>query len=334
MLSLIQAYRGFAAVLVVLYHAGTLASAKFGASPGLEIFNFGWSGVQFFFVLSGFIIYHVHERDIGQPSMLPDYARKRVIRIYPAYIIVTLLLAPVWLFVPSLGEPYHKDLGALVLSLLLVPQPHSPHLAVAWTLVHEVMFYALFATAICSRKLGLMVMGSWFTAVAVANLFFTPLTFPATYVLSANNLLFCLGMLAAAWKRDFGWPLFIAGNALFLLTGLLAGRQHDVVSYILLFGLASFAIVKCARRLDAHFRHPVLGLLGDASYSIYLVHYPTLSATVMVLRAAGVESGLVAYVLSVPVGIAAGIVFHKVIEAPVLNYLRTRRPRITSASIS
>jgi peptidoglycan/LPS O-acetylase OafA/YrhL len=334
MLSLIQGYRGFAAVLVVLYHASGMVLATFGEVPLLEAFGFGWSGVQFFFVLSGFIIYHVHERDLGRPAFVVDYARKRLLRVYPAYIVVTLALAPLWLFVPSFGEPYHKDVSALVLSLLLIPQPHLPHLGVAWTLIHEVMFYALFATAIFNRKLGLAVLVSWFTAVAIANLAFTPLEFPATYFLSANNLLFCFGMLAAAWKRDFGWPLFVAGNVLFLLTGALAGHQHQSVPLILSFGLASFMIIKCARRLDAHFRNGIVRLLGDASYSIYLVHFPVISAVTMVMRALGMQSGYGAFAVCVACGIGGGVVFHRMIEAPLLNYLRSSRGRVRSPSMT
>jgi peptidoglycan/LPS O-acetylase OafA/YrhL len=320
MLALVQGYRGLAACLVVLYHAAGAAQGYFGDSAPLHAFGFGWAGVQFFFVLSGFIILHIHRDDVGTPSRVVPYLKKRAIRIYPPYVLLTLLLAPAWLLVPSFGEPYHKDVWALALSILLVPQPHYPHLGVAWTLIHEVMFYFVFAVLILHRRMGLAALGIWFAAVIVANVFFTPLGFPATYMLSVNNLLFGFGMLVAMCKRDFGWPLFIAANAGFLIVGAFADGHSNAL--ILAFGAFSAAILLCARRLDSHFSVRPWQALGDASYSIYLIHYPVISVVCKVLNSAGVRGTLAAFAIGVTAALIAGFAFHRFVEVPLLNYFR------------
>ena len=315
MLRLVQGYRGVAACAVVLFHSALVAQHYFGDCPPLHVFDSGWAGVQFFFVLSGFIILHVHGKDIGIHSRVLPYLKKRALRIYPPYILITLALAPVWFIWPT--EPYHRSMGSFVASLLLVPQPHYPHLDVAWTLIHEVMFYLAFAVLIIHRRAGLFVLGAWFAAVIAANLFLPALSFPATYALSVNNLLFGLGMLAAACRRNFGWPLFIAANAGFVASILWV---HEPAVLIICLGLCSAGVILCAQKLDEYFAR--WQVLGDASYSIYLTHYPVISLVCKLLKATGAQPVLTAFVLGTVASIAAGIAFHRRVEKPLLRYLQ------------
>ena len=81
MLRSLQACRAVAALLVVLFHAsvGIFNLPKyFGCKPFGPVFDFGFVGVDFFFVLSGFIMVYVHAADFGQPRALGAYFWKRV----------------------------------------------------------------------------------------------------------------------------------------------------------------------------------------------------------------------------------------------------------------
>jgi len=330
-LALLQAYRGLAALLVVIYHAEGAANAYFDSRSAW--FHFGAAGVQFFFVLSGYIIYHIHRHDIGT-GKVTQYARKRVVRIYPVYIFVTLLLAPFWLWVPSLGEPYNKDVGALLLSLALIPQNHLPHLGVAWTLIHEMLFYIVFGVAIFNRKLGSSLIAAWFIAVAVANIFGHPVG-RASYFLSLNNLLFGLGMLAAWLPERRGLAtavaLFVIGNLGFLAAGLWTNLGAEPP--LLAFGLASFLIVMQAKPLNFLFRERrFLLFLGDASYSIYLIHYPVIAVACKILQAIGFSYG--AMPLLAALGTLGGIALHVSIERPLLRFFGRRRPPASEAPAS
>jgi len=55
--------------------------------------NMGYSGVEIFFVLSGFIMYYVHRKDIGKKGVVFDYIWKRITRIFPLFWIVILAIA-------------------------------------------------------------------------------------------------------------------------------------------------------------------------------------------------------------------------------------------------
>ena len=120
----LQAGRAIAAMLVVLFHLGGAIAAQkyFGISAFSVPFSFGASGVEFFFVLSGFIIFAAHRNDIFQPRKLAGYLKKRAVRIYPTYWIVFLLVYFLALASPGLRDTVPHDLSVLVKSLLLIPQ--------------------------------------------------------------------------------------------------------------------------------------------------------------------------------------------------------------------
>lgn len=350
-LHVLQVYRGLAAVLVVLHHARGIVPAYFGGgeNPLLAFFAFGKAGVQFFFVLSGFIIYYIHRVDIGSPSRLLPYITKRVIRIYPVYVFVTLLFVPFWMFVPQFGEPYHKDVSALILSLLLFPQGHLPHLGVAWTLVHEMIFYVIFSGLILNRVLGTAGLVAWIAAIALANsVLGAQLPFQLAYFLSINNLLFGLGIVAA-WLAPnpregskSGVVVFVLGNIGFLAIGLLADSipqptPTEQCALILGFGIAALLIVLQAKntildRMAA--RRPVMRLLGDASYSIYLIHYPLLSVCCKALKHVGAHwPSSLSFLLISLLAVLCGMGLHICIEKPILKLLRKRLlPRVASTS--
>jgi len=104
----VEAGRGFAAVLVVLFHVTKyyFATPKYWAGSALNgLFLFGHAGVEFFFVLSGFIMVWVHRQDVGKPSRVGAFAWKRFQRIYPFFWLILAVTVLVAWRAPSLGQP-------------------------------------------------------------------------------------------------------------------------------------------------------------------------------------------------------------------------------------
>jgi len=341
----LQLGRAIAAVLVVLHHNGGGIFALehyWGHDPLRGFFEFGSAGVEFFFVLSGFIIFHVHWRDLGQPARFLAYARKRFLRIYPIYWLVLIPLALVYLRNPAAGPDHALDPALLYSSFLLVHFNYDyafSILPVAWTLYHEILFYAVFSALIFNRRLGLALLAAWLAGSlvmidpTVVPHFDQVLLWMALYYFAPLHLLFAMGM-AVCWLIHRGrvpapWLCTIGGSLLFLAAGL----EYDYLRLLmpnvrtLLYGLGSALALAGAVELERQGRVAVprfAQLAGDASYSIYLVHLPALSALAKLLSRPGIREHLplaVAYALLPALAVGAGILLHLWVEKPLLARL-------------
>lgn len=324
-LSSLQAGRGIAAVLVVLFHATVIfAAPKYWNTVILgDAFMFGFAGVEFFFVLSGFIMMHVHRQDIGRSERLRAYFEKRAARIYPIYWIVSLAVL-------AMAVTVNPVRWSDVFNTPLLIGPNSVALlGVAWTLFHEVLFYLLFAGLILHGRVGWSVLAIWFV---LSSLWFGR-TAPH-YALSSINLLFGFGIAAALllWRTPIPRVVLCLGASAFIALGVETVRL-DVLSDStreLAFGLAAALAIAGAVKaeLSGSIRVPDwLSRLGDSSYALYLIHYPLLSIIAKVWMATPLRwiPAAVAFPIVVLLCVGAGYLLHIAIEKPLLQRLR-RRP--------
>jgi exopolysaccharide production protein ExoZ len=341
-LEIIQACRGIAALLVVLFHVTEFSQQKLNQEFALGLFAFGGAGVDFFFVLSGFIIFLAHRTDIGQKQKLKAFIVKRAIRVYPLYWIVTLVLLPIYFLIPSFGKGYERDLGVIVKSLLLLPQENFPVLIVGWTLSYEIFFYCLFGLAIWfAPRISRFVLYSWLGGTLA---FFwlslddraastqTPLLL--NFVFNLHNLEFALGCLAAYWvlgeRVKLGIPYLILGAVSFVTSGLFDNYTNLEIPDVIAYGLPSMLIVLGAAFTDLNqgWQIPAwLKQLGDASYSIYLVHYPCLAATfklAIALNIVGLLGNFLTLSLLTVIAIIAGWLTYLYLEKPLITRLRRK----------
>ncbi len=333
----IEAGRGVAAVLVVLYHADRLVPnpAYWGARAFHGAFVGGHAGVEFFFVLSGFIIAHVHARDIGRRERLGRYLARRFDRVYPLYWLILTVVVGLALVGPSFGSLAHVRPAAIVGSYLLAGiASHDGVLTVSWTLFHEILFYAAFAAAIIDRRAGVAVAVAWFGLIAEAGIIGGG-GLP-DYVTSPLNLLFGLGVATRTLvgrrdlRRPLGWAAAGIGAAIALGLEEAFAPVLGETARNLLYGLAS--AVALAGFVAYERRRPLavpraLSLLGAASYSIYLTHYPALSLVARIaarlgLTAAPPEVGFAILTLAV---VGLGVAMHYAVERPLLERLRNIR---------
>lgn len=331
-LSGIEAARGIAAALVVAYHAGRQISPDLSRLPLAGAFQFGHAGVDFFFVLSGFIILFVHRGDIGNPARVRHYAGRRFTRIYPVFWIASLLAMAASTFSVKAWGGYVTE--RVVKSLLLFPQQEGPLVGGGWTLEHEMLFYVIFAAAIASRRLGSLLIAAWGIGIGIGLAASSPL-FGLRFVFSIYNAGFFLGMLTALvlLRTTIRAPrtLLFCGIALFLAIGLAEDFGRLAVyarSTRLAYDFAAATIILGLVESERRGKLPIarhLRQLGAASYSLYLTHLIVLGATYKLLAWAGTTAWLPDFIVFAAMccaAIAFAILLSAYIERPLLRYSR------------
>lgn len=121
-LNLLQVYRGIAAVLVVMFHLNEMSAQRLNQVTFFNLFQPGWSSVDYFFVWSGLIVVYVHRSAIGKKDQLKSFLVKRAVGIYPIYSITTLTVWCLFLVFPDFYNNPDLSLGNVIASLLLIPQ--------------------------------------------------------------------------------------------------------------------------------------------------------------------------------------------------------------------
>lgn len=325
----LEAMRGLAACWVLTHHASQAVRGFLGAASHQALAN-GYLGIDFFFVLSGFIIAFSSQTLVTSGRGMSDYLTARAIRIYVPYLPVGLAMLVLYAALPTLSAGAREGVGVLT-SLTLLPTNAPPALSVAWTLVHEILFYAIFSLFFVSRLALLVVLAVWIAAILAAWAVSAQLSRAAGYLLSPLNLCFVLGV-AVAWATSRGvsnriGAVLAASGAL-----LVVSQAMTLDANRLLITLGFACLVAASRASVALALSPGRALLtlGAASYSIYLVHNPALSALVRVSRA--VHNPAAAFALICAGALCAGLTYHFLWERRALRWARAKAQRFTHPS--
>lgn len=345
----LQAARAIAAIMVVLYHLGqTIAKEKYFGIDWFDIpFSFGSAGVEFFFVLSGFIILSAHRNDLFKPYKLRSYIRKRILRIYPTYLIVFLLVFFSAILMTATRNTVPHDALIIFKSLLLIPQDKdivggtgAPALNVAWTLRYEMLFYFLFAFMIWNRWLSILIIGAFILlSLSVKYIWGASAHFLFLFISQDYLLLFAMGMCVsvacASSKIVIAKPHIIAiiGSILFLVLALdtVLNIELFIGWKTILFGIASslivFGIVSAEDKGNIVGGQNWMQLLGDSSYALYLIHFPLIIVLCKLLisiqfNKLGLFGAIISYVVIFGSCLLTSVVFHLWVEKPIAAYFR------------
>lgn len=292
--------RGLAILVVVLFHALLFDPGLVGAgppdttSPYIRIASLGWCGVDVFFVLSGFLITGILLRAKGAPHYFRDFYMRRVLRIFPLYYAVVVLL----LFVLDRPPATPSEKASYLLYYQNVryalwgEEYFDPARLITWSLAIEEQFYLVWPALVwtCSRRSLLRVcVAAIAVAIAlrfvllanglVTTHFLTPCRIDT---LAAGALIAILG----APPRWCGWLALLGGAAVLLgvatTTGAPWPEAEAMQRYGLLGALAlAVGVLTLALRggaVAAVCRFVPLRSLGKYSYCVYLVHFLVIDA--------------------------------------------------------
>lgn len=344
----IQALRAIAALLVVFAHLPGI-EAKHSPDQILPtIFMLGISGVDLFFVISGFIMVYVTWHTPRKLANVGRFLFARFTRIYPIYWLIAGLVFIAWKFRPDLIS-FDPQTTSLWRSFFLLPDNTFPMLKVAWTLIHELYFYLIFALCLCvPRRFLMAALTLWAIAIlALQNSGFCPLSPTWRLMINPMGLEFYFGAVIG-WlymrkaqdglQARLAWPILIIGCLCFIAalsyqSGFAADPFPDYARRTIVFGIPAALMVFGLVNIEQKgYSAPVpLSTIGDWSYALYLSHVLTLSVLGYIwARIAGPatwDNLIVMPIMVVIATIISGVIWYG-FEKPLLQFFSTIRARL------
>jgi peptidoglycan/LPS O-acetylase OafA/YrhL len=302
---ILDGLRGVAALMVVAFH---LCEAH-AASRFVQIINHGYLAVDFFFLLSGFVIGYAYDDRWGSMTT-GEFFKRRLIRLHPM-IIVAMLIGALMFYTqqgpvfPKIAEtPVWLMLAVMFVGMTLVPVPLSldirgwgemhPLNGPAWSLFYEYVaniLYALFVRKFSKRLLGLCVfvagcalvhycvtgptgdvIGGWSLAPAQIRIGLTRMLYPFF-----AGLLLSRVVRVGRVRHAFLLSSLIVVAALALPRfggehGLWMNGLYESLCIVLVFPLVVW--LGASGTIHSAAGMKVCSFLGDISYPIYIIHYP------------------------------------------------------------
>lgn len=351
----IEGARALAAFAVVLVHAADLMRVDhFSGHIGVgQVFDFGYVGVDFFFVLSGFIITYIHFFDIGNVESVPRYLWRRFSRIYPIFWVILLLTIVVTTLARlAAGKGFGLDIGLSDIPgtvLLLMGTGEPKYVGVAWSLQYELVFYVVFCLLQINSRIGGAVFVAWglYTLAQILDFvqFKLPLNLSSPYCLE-----FLFGVVVGAVARRYSlrtsplmiFPVFMAFALATVFEVYGPFGRHAPEGRIAL-GLASAAVLATLVALENEqvLRTPIwLARLGSVSYSIYLGHILFINVTYVILLKVGLYHKLpegAVFLIGVGIALIATTLIGIYVELPLVRTLKDRwpiRPKVALATVA
>jgi exopolysaccharide production protein ExoZ len=333
----IQMLRAVAAIAVVIAHTngetGWVAVYLKQPSP-LPGFGTGAAGVDLFFVISGFIMVYTAWPLFGTRGGPSTFFLRRLVRIVPLYwFMTTVVLVLAALSRHGLDQSW----PAVLASYFFIPWPvgAAPAYPIGWTLNYEMFFYVLFAASLAlSARIGLLLLCSFLFFFGIYCGFgLGPLAVPRLLLqlLNLHLVEFAAGcLIGMAWHEGLRLPRVLA--ILFVGLGfaaIAADAMWSLAPREIAWGIPSAFIVAGAIHLEPTHRGALSRmalLLGDASYSIYLLHPFVMMAVRLLALSFILWIGRwpwlhVAFLSIFTVGVS--VLFHVTAEGPVTEHLRS-----------
>jgi peptidoglycan/LPS O-acetylase OafA/YrhL len=305
--------RGLAILSVIYWHyvaaPGALAEGHSLSGILYRIGMFGWSGVDLFFVLSGFLIGGILLDARSRPRYFQTFYVRRAFRILPLYVVlyaagaVTLALRPSWEAIVGRPMPF-VVYAAFLQNFWLAHHSWDAYMGVTWSLAVEEQFYLFFPLVVRFARtswLPFLIGGLALMSAAARTVLY--LHFGMGWGVAAYTLVFCradalmLGVLGAWALREprvrtllEARPSILRATVLVLGTAVtimlvkgwtMLTRPMSTVGYSCLalfyLSLILLAVVRPDGWWAALTRLAPLRSMGRVAYCIYLVHGMTYS---------------------------------------------------------
>lgn len=280
-LAQIDGLRGIAAVLLATsFHQflllGQIRSGPFDNIPALNWLHiYGWTMVDLFFVVSGFIFAHVYLRDgaMRKDVSFLEFAKARFARLYPLHLATLIIVAGLVLWGSPLGtESKVNDLWHFSLNLVMLQQSglnsgmsfNSP----SWSVSVEIFCYIAFylAAARGDQFLSILALIAVLVGITIADH-----NNPTAYYIGRGFVGFFVGYFIWRYQKillKLHWAIYLA------IAVIALNLRPEFISYGVFLSLSAWPALLLTVLNTDWLSHPIFRWLGDRSYSIYLIHVP------------------------------------------------------------
>lgn len=317
-LGTIDLLRGLAALFVCVFHLSHNASFYGDYLPDGNALRWlgaqGWTGVQVFFVISGFVLPYTLFHSGYTYGAFPRFMAKRWVRIEPPYLVsIALVLVAGYVTATIWNSEFVLDWSELALHVFYLPEffDHSWLNEIYWTLALEFQFYLIIALIY-----PLIVHRSKVVSYLTLSLFETVhFIIPDARLVTSQAAFFLLGMVVFLNRvrlfRTIETAVWLA--VICAVTYLQSPETVGVVTVI----AATAAVAIWKVDIDIAFGR----FLGRISYSLYLTHgvvgHNLILATMFFEPfPQSIHLRTVWVIVAIAVTICAAWVFHRFVEHP------------------
>lgn len=320
----LQYLRAFSAIIVVLFHINAGVNGYYPYAQSLNFFSMGYLGVQLFFCLSGFLISYSGYIKVKSFS---SFLKTRIFRIYPTYILITLIYLSLTIFFPEVfNREKNIEFIDIINTLFFLNIEKTNYVFVSWTLFYQFIFYICFS--FISKKFDKLSKTDFFS------------------IFISCSLLICYLINSVSTKYI---ALFFVGIGIFLLNfEILSIKRSKITFLFLLISLilslffnveAFFSGLLILLLITLESRKKVSPLpriinIANASYSIYIIQVLTYPASLKIsfylinLLPISDNKYILFYFLSMFLGllstIYSGELIYKYFENPIYLLLKKR----------
>jgi exopolysaccharide production protein ExoZ len=348
----LQAMRGLAAFAVVLTHVRFQFADTPMAEAAARWLTPGESGVDLFFVISGFIMAHTLRGDPGGWFSAKSFAIRRLARVWPAYFVLTIVAGLLYFHQNLFLDP--TVFGNFIKSIFFVPVDYrtidaKQILIQGWTLNYEIYFYFVLAACLVAGRFRWATFCAWFilTLIVLPILFKAPSLidprlafpderYPIHYLTVITNPIIwefvggAFAGLAFNTSLRFGWAPAGWTTMLVAVVVCFVGVFDPAYShgpaqwgwrYVLL--VLTFSIV--SKDVDLKI-HPAFVGLGNISYTLYLTHGITISCLSQIFKGSWIEDrdhALIYAVVTIASCVFAARICSRFLEKTLSDNFRT-----------
>ncbi|WP_291144446.1 acyltransferase family protein [Flavobacterium sp. UBA7680] len=356
---ILDGLRGVAAILVVIFHIFETFS---GGNRFIQIINHGYLAVDFFFLLSGFVVAYAYDDRWGKMTQWEFYKR-RLIRLQPMVIMGMIIGAIFYYFQASdilfpqiAGMPVWKLILTMFIGFTLLPIPPSMEIrgwgemhpldGPAWSLFFEYIaniLYALIFRRFSNKVLSVFVLifagllinytvfgpkgdviGGWSLNLEQMNVGFTRLLYPFFAGILLSRLGKLIHIKGAFWVCSILITIVLALPRFGDENTLWMNGLYESFVIILIFPI--IVAIGAGGQIKSAFSAKICKLLGDISYPIYITHYPLIYwyTAWVVDNKVSLEDGFIPGIALLVASIVLAFVCLKLYDEPVRNWLQNK----------